>query len=266
MSEIKCIVLYESIYNNNTLKVAKAISHTLGCRLIKASEAMEEDLTKYETIGLGSGIYFGNLHPSIINIAKNFDNSPQRVFIFSTRGNPIHGKYHGQLKEILNTKGKRIVGEISFKGYDGTGPFLIFGGGNIGRPNERDLSQSISFIRKALPEYCIKDYYKLLDNRLPVIDGSTNKYYYKDGKNLFLLRGDIVSINQNLCTGCGRCKTVCPMGVIELIDKKAIPDKELDCTLCNLCCINCKERAITLHYNWRDTINVAKRHKNKKSL
>jgi MinD superfamily P-loop ATPase len=49
------------------------------------------------------------------------------------------------------------------------------------------------------------------------------------------------------------------MAIIQLENNKAVSKSELDCTLCRLCVVNCKQRAIALHYNWRDAIKVAKR-------
>lgn len=268
MRDNECILIYESIYNGNTVKIAKAIARTLGCKIVTASDALETDLSIYKTILLGSGIYFGNLHPSIIKIAEKLDNSPQRIFIFSSRGNPMHGRYHSSLRNILSRKGKSIAGEFTVRGYDGTGPFLIFGGGSCGRPHEKDIERAVKYVRTIFPEYCVKDYYKTVVNKIPVKDGITNTYKIADNNNnnTIVIKGDIVSVNQNLCIGCQKCVTVCPMNILSVQNGKALPVNELDCTLCRLCSDNCKERAIYIHYTWRDAINVAKRHSGRTTL
>ena len=266
MKNYDCIIIYESIYKGNTKKIAEAMAHTIGCKIATAKEALNIDLSQYKTIGLGSGVYFGSHHPAIFAIVERMENSQQDTFIFSTRGNPMHGKYHKPIKEALLNKSKRIIGEFTVKGYDGTGPFLIFGGGNCGRPNEKDIEKAVKFIRTTLPEYCVTDYYKLIKNHLPVKDGTVNTYRYNHNNNSIIIKGDIVSINQNICIGCGKCITVCPMDVIEIQSDKAMALRELDCTLCSLCAINCKERAIYIHYSWKDAINVAKRHSGRNSL
>jgi ferredoxin len=84
--------------------------------------------------------------------------------------------------------------------------------------------------------------------------------------NSVLLKGDRVTFNHDNCNGCGKCVEVCPLGIIMLENKKAISRSELDCTLCRLCAIKCKQRAISLHYNWHDAIKVAKRHGERTSL
>jgi ferredoxin len=81
-----------------------------------------------------------------------------------------------------------------------------------------------------------------------------------------MLTGDFVTVNHTTCIGCGKCVKICPLEVIVIIDSKAVPVIELDCTLCRLCVSNCPERAINLHYNWIDAIKVAIRHGKRKSL
>ena len=264
--ETDCIIVYESIYNGNTEKLAKVMAHTLGCRYIKAQEALDIDLSNYKTIGLGSGIYFGSHHQAILEVVKNLGKIEQEVFMFSSRGAPVLGKYHVPLKKLLVEKGKRIAGEFSVRGYDETGPWVIIGGGNVGKPNENDLKRAVKFLKNSLPQLCMPDYYLQLNKKFPVKEGFVNMYTHITHDAVVSLTGDFVTINQNACRGCGRCVKVCPLEVIELIDNKAVPVNELDCTLCRLCVVNCRERAISLHYTWMDAIKVAVRHGKRNSL
>jgi len=261
-----CIIICQSLHNGNTLKLAKGMAEVLGCQVITATEALHTDLSKYSAIGIGSGIYFGCHHPDIMKVAHQINGTPQDVFIFSSRGNPKLGKYHEPLRKILTGKGKNIAGEFSSKGYDGTGPFVIVGGGNKGKPNEKDIRKAKRFIRLALPQHCMPDYYKQVKHRLPMKERHPNGYSLNSDKGTINLVGDIVTINQNACTGCGKCQMVCPLNVLNIRNGKAFPEHEPDCTLCEICINNCRQRAITLHYNWRDAIKVAIRHGKKVSL
>jgi flavodoxin/NAD-dependent dihydropyrimidine dehydrogenase PreA subunit len=260
------IIVYESIYNGNTEKLARSMAQTLSCHFIKPQEALETDLSRYKAIGFGSGIYFGSHHPAIIEVVKKLDKSDQEVFIFSSRGAPVLGKYHEPIKKLLVEKRKKIAGEFSVRGYDETGPWVIIGGGNVGKPNENDLKKATKFIKKSFSQHCIPDYYLQLKTKLPLMEGSINRYTHIVNDTTVCLAGDFVTINQNACKGCRKCVEVCPLAVIELIDNKAVPVKELDCTLCRLCVANCSERAISLHYTWIDAIKVAIRHGKRNSL
>jgi MinD superfamily P-loop ATPase len=101
---------------------------------------------------------------------------------------------------------------------------------------------------------------------MPVKDGFVNTYTLNLNETQVILKGDIVTINQNACRACGKCAKVCPLGIIEFMDGKAVPIHELDCTLCSLCIIDCRERAINLHFTWFDAIKVAVRHGKRQSL
>ncbi|NOQ27262.1 MAG: hypothetical protein GQ564_18020 [Bacteroidales bacterium] len=260
------IIIYESIYNGNTKKIAQAMAQVLGCRSINSTNAMNIDLNQYKSIGFGSGIYFGCHHPLIFKVAEKLDMSEQDVFLFSSRGNPRLGKYHEQLKKLLVEKGKKLLGEFSVKGYDGTGPWSIIGGGNCGKPNERDLKKAAKFLQDHMPQYCVPDCYKQIKTRLSVKEGKVNTYTVSLGETQVVLKGDLLTFNQNDCIGCGKCVDICPLGIIDMKEGKAFSLKELDCTICQLCEKNCKERAINLHFNWRDAIKVAIRHGKRKSL
>jgi NAD-dependent dihydropyrimidine dehydrogenase PreA subunit/flavodoxin len=263
---LKCIIIYESIYNENTLKLTKAMAQAIGCNYITASKALDMDLNEYQTIGLGSGIYFGKHHPKLFGVVEKLHSSRQDVFIFSSRGNPFLGKYHQPLKDALIEKGKNIIGEFSVRGYDETGPWVIIGGGHRGKPDEKDLKMAVRFAQKTLPQHCLPDYYLQIKNKLPIREGEPNTYAFGTNGSSVLLRGDRVTFNHSNCNGCGKCVGVCPLGIIRMDGKKALSENELDCTLCRLCVINCKQRAITLHYNWRDAIGVAQRHGKRTSL
>jgi len=53
--------------------------------------------------------------------------------------------------------------------------------------------------------------------------------------------------SKDKCTGCGRCVEVCPQGVFEMRDKRAmITDKDL-CMECGACAKNCEFGAIAVN-------------------
>lgn len=233
------LIICESMYHGNTQKLAIAMARKLNCRLITYDQAMSENIQNYKIIGLGSGIYFTSHHPKLFDIAARMKNS-QKAFLFSTHGRPFLGKYHESLKLFLSKQGVTTIGEFSCRGYDCTGPYIIVGGGNKGKPNEKDQMRAAKFINSILPEY------------------SKNTDIVKNGNN--------IEIHYDECIRCENCKIICPMKVFELKDKKPIIENESNCIHCSLCKDQCPSQAIAIHHSWKEAINIAKMHIKKTSL
>ncbi len=235
----KVLIICETIYNGNTMKLASAMSVKLNCNVVNVSTARKMDLSSYDVIGLGSGIYFTAHHPDLIELTDKL-NIGKKVFLFSTHGAPFLGKYHMPLKTALKERGAIIIGEFSCRGYDCTGPFNIYHGGNKGKPNENDQRRAQKFVNNIMPEHS-KD-----------TDKTSN--------------GKHIEVDPEACTGCGQCVITCPMKVYEFNDVKPMIKSEQDCIHCSLCKSKCPEKAISINHSWIEMIQIAKRHSKRKSL
>lgn len=235
----KVLIICESIYHGNTHKLAVAMARKLNCRLITCEQAISENIQQYKIIGLGSGIYFTSHHPKLFNIVARMENT-QKAFLFSTHGRPFLGKYHESLNLALSKQGVTTIGEFSCRGYDCTGPYIIVGGGNKGKPNEKDQKKATKFVAHLLPEYC------------------KNTDVVQNGRN--------IEIHYDECIGCGKCKTICPMKVFDIKNKKPIVINKNDCIHCSLCKEQCPSQAIVIEHSWKEAITIAKRHSKKTSL
>lgn len=233
------LIICHSIYRGNTQRLAAAMARGLNCRLVTVDEAISSDLGKYKYIGLGSGIYFTSHHPKLFEILTVL-NSKQRIFLFSTHGAPFLGKYHMALKKALEMLGNPVLGEFSCRGYDCTGPFIIIGGGNKGKPSEFDLLRAERFIKKLLPQYSN-----------PADCSLTGKH---------------IELRLDQCIGCGKCINICPLNVFKIEKQKPFVNCEDDCIHCNLCRDCCPVQAISIRHSWKQAIGIAKRHAEKRSL
>lgn len=254
------LIICESVYNSNTVKLAKAMADELNCLLVNTKQAKDLNLKKYKTVGFGSGIFFTRHNSMLMEFISKLEFFEQNAFVFSTHGSPVLGKYHKPIKTLMAEKGRAIIGEFSTKGYDCTGPFTIVGGGNKGKPNESDQKKAARFVSGLFPEYKKIDDYLSMHHMETLCEGAPNVYKIKKDENEITLIGDLVTVNLNKCIGCGKCLKNCPLSIFELQNEKAVPIRELDCVQCSSCQSYCPTRAIYLHGTWKDAIRVAIRH------
>ncbi len=152
---MKTLIVYNSIHNKNTEKIAKAMGVELDAEVIKPFQVEQYNLEEYDLIGLGSGIYSSKHHATILKIAdelKNMEN--KRAFIFSTSGlSPfIFNNFNREIESRLKTKKVNIVGNFNCRGFDNWGPFKVVGGLNKGRPNEKDVEMARQFVSGLRPK------------------------------------------------------------------------------------------------------------------
>jgi len=79
------------------------------------------------------------------------------------------------------------------------------------------------------------------------------------------VKRDIIRINEEKCTGCGRCVTGCPEGALRVIDENARVIGDLFCDGLGACIGNCPEGAIQIetreaepYYEYKVMENIAK--------
>jgi flavodoxin len=143
------LIICISIHHGNTEKIAKAMAEVLNAEIIKPNEVDTNELSKYDLIGFGSGIYFGKHHKSLLNLADKLPiMKNKKAFIFSTSGmkqGGLFNRFDRALKEKLIERGFNIIGNFSCLGFDTSGPFKFIGGIAKGRPNEKDLEKARNF-------------------------------------------------------------------------------------------------------------------------
>ncbi len=98
------LIIYKSYHRMNTEKVAKAMAETMNATLQKVEEVKPEDLSKYDLIGFGSGIYGGKYHKDMVSLVEKIPRMEKNVFLFSTSGKPQE-KYKRPSRSCLSEKG-----------------------------------------------------------------------------------------------------------------------------------------------------------------
>ena len=138
---MNALIIYKSYHRMNTEKVAHAMAQAMNATLKKVEEVGPEDLSGYDLIGIGSGIYGGRYHKDLFTLIEKAPVLEKDVFLFHTAGKPDE-KYDRPMKEQLIEKGCRIVGEFRCPGQTG---FLGFTFTNRGHPDEQDLEKAREF-------------------------------------------------------------------------------------------------------------------------
>ena len=149
MDNEKTLIICESVHHGNTMRVARVIGEVLNAKIIKPSDFNESIIDDYDLIGFGSGIYGGEHHKNLLDLADKMDiGDYKRAFIFSTCSIRMLAM-HKSLRDRLFKKGFVIIGEFMCKGFSDYSFLKKFSGGiNKGRPNKTDLQEAEDFAKK----------------------------------------------------------------------------------------------------------------------
>lgn len=145
-------IVSASVHHGNTRKVADAIASATSGIVLEPGAAAHETVRDGALLGLGSGIFFGSHHDSLLSFAQSLPEKVSRAaFLFSTSGTgyemprKLGRDYHRKLRAILESKGYKMVGEFACKGFDTYGPWGKLGGIARGHPDAADLDRARLF-------------------------------------------------------------------------------------------------------------------------
>lgn len=148
---MKTLIIYKSVHQMNTEKVAKVMAEAISADLRNVDEVQPTMLEEYDLIGFGSGIFFGKHHEVLLNFVSGLPQQNKTAFIFSTSGGALK-IMHRELRAALVQKGFAIKGEFTCPGFEIYGIFKLFGGFRKGRPNAKDLENARAFAKGILKE------------------------------------------------------------------------------------------------------------------
>lgn len=146
---MKTLIICLSYHHKNTAKIALTFAGILNAEVKTPPEVNPDGLADYDLIGFGSGVYYGKLDKSLLELADKLPQvTDKKAFIFSTSGRVGNAsKFHKGLREKLQSKGFNVVNEFNCAGFDTFGPLKLVGGTNKGRPNEEDVKEAEAFAK-----------------------------------------------------------------------------------------------------------------------
>ena len=149
MNVRKYLLILYSYHHKNTEKVANVFSKVLDAEIRNPQQISPKELTRFDLIGFGSGIYSAKHHKFLLDLANSLlIVQYKNAFIFSTAAMTSEKKKikdHSELRKKLESKGYVIIDEFQCKGYNTNSFMKYFGGMNKGRPNTEDLKCAEEF-------------------------------------------------------------------------------------------------------------------------
>ena len=141
---MKTLIVYVSIYQANTQKIAEVMAEALDAAISETENVDVNTLKDYDLIGFGSGIYWGRFYKRFRKFIKELpDFQDKKVFLFYTCG---HGEISSKpMEKLLQKKGCTIVGKFSCLGYNTFFLSRFLGRVNKGRPNTEDYERAREF-------------------------------------------------------------------------------------------------------------------------
>lgn len=143
---MKTAIVYYSKHHGNTKKLLDAIqaSSQDEVTLIDASADTKKNLEKYDRIGFASGIYYSKFHKKVLEYAKNYTPNGKDVFFIYTYGSERTG-YTKAIREALNGKNVKVLGEYGCLGFNTFGPFKLIGGMAKNHPDNTEIKNAVLF-------------------------------------------------------------------------------------------------------------------------
>ena len=142
---MKSLILLYSYHHNNTEKIAEVFSRVLDAPIKRTGDVTPQDVSGYDLVGFGSGIYSDKHHPSMMEFVDHLPHEPgKKAFIFSTSRMSNKAKTatdHSSIRDKLEAKGYSVIGEFQCLGFNTNSFLKYFGGMNKGRPNAKDLKE-----------------------------------------------------------------------------------------------------------------------------
>ena len=229
--------------NGNTKHCMELFTEATGGKAVSIESPDALDVLKSETeIALGYPTHYSNIPVIVKKFIQNNASlfKGKKVFIIVTMG-LFSGDGAGLGARLLKKYGAQILGGLHLRMPDAIGDVKMLKKAaneniNIIKAAESKITQTASQVKTG-------NYPKdglFFWNRLAGLFGQ--RLWFIPTANKLRTK---LHINNEKCTGCGKCSTNCPTGSITIQGGKAVFSVG-NCTICYRCVNSCPAKAITL--------------------
>lgn len=189
---------------------------------------------------IGVPVYAGGIPDILVSFLAGLKGMNKPAVLIVVYGNMDEGIALDQLKSIAENSGFKVIAAASFIGEHSFSteetPVAK------GRPDCKDLNAAEEFGRSVVRKMQNIDNLNtspdIPKGRLPIIA----KILPKDSARIF---SKVPSADMNLCSRCGLCVNLCPMGAI---NKETLKINEDECIRCFSCVKRCPKKARRIIY------------------
>ena len=150
---MKILIIVKSKHNDNTLKIAEAMSEAAPVTVTTLENASNYNLNEYDIVGYGSGIYFGKHDKELLKFIESIDSNKSYCFVFSTSGSKNFEKNNNYIIKLLESKNKVVLDSFACLGLDKFFIFALGGGINKTHPDINDFEAAQNFITRTVEKF-----------------------------------------------------------------------------------------------------------------
>ena len=150
---MKSLIIYDSVYKNNTEKIARVLANKIDADLLGLKESKGVMIEDYDLIGFGSGVYKETISSKLFDYVEKLNLRGKDVFVFSTSGVGMKF-YNKKLIHLLESRGAICKGSFACKGsfnsreFSDNKIFELMSKFAMGHPNNEDLIKAEKFVER----------------------------------------------------------------------------------------------------------------------
>jgi len=177
---------------------------------------------------VGAPVYVGKLPPLVQECLKTLHGNGKECTAIVVYGNRDYGVSLHKMAGILLEDGFTVVAAATFIGHHSVSDIIPVA---VGRPDNSDIKKAMEFganLLSASRQLSIKDIPLQMDFASKSCTYSMDKPFYDEG----------------LCSQCGECAEVCPLGLISADTGKYFSEAaQKQCLGCKACVKSCAPKA-----------------------